>query len=46
MGMGMFNQAVRSGKGVDERLKNLVELKGAQMIGCEYCVDLGSGLLT
>ena len=24
------------------RLRNLVELKGAQMIGCEYCVDLGS----
>ena len=23
-------------------IKNLVELKGAQMIGCEYCVDLGS----
>src|ERR1700760_366930 len=33
MGMGMFNQAVRSGKSVDERIKNLVELKGAQMIG-------------
>jgi alkylhydroperoxidase family enzyme len=42
VGMGMFNQAVRSGKSVDERIKNLVELKGAQMIGCEYCVDLGS----
>jgi 4-carboxymuconolactone decarboxylase len=42
MGMGRFNQAVRKGKSVDERLKNLVELKGAQMIGCEYCVDLGS----
>jgi 4-carboxymuconolactone decarboxylase len=42
MGMGMFNQAVRSGKSVEERIKNLVELKGAQMIGCEYCVDLGS----
>jgi AhpD family alkylhydroperoxidase len=42
MGMGKFNQAVRKGKSVDERLKNLVELKGAQMIGCEYCVDLGS----
>src|SRR5215469_15114992 len=42
MGMGMFNQTVRSGKSVDERIKNLVELKGAQMIGCEYCVDLGS----
>jgi 4-carboxymuconolactone decarboxylase len=42
MGMGKFNQAVRKGKSVDERLKNLVELKGAQLIGCEYCVDLGS----
>jgi AhpD family alkylhydroperoxidase len=42
MGMGRFNQAVRKGKSVDERLKNLVELKGAQMIGCEFCVDLGS----
>jgi alkylhydroperoxidase family enzyme len=41
-GMGKFQQAVRKGRTVDERLKNLVELKGAQMIGCEYCVDLGS----
>jgi AhpD family alkylhydroperoxidase len=41
-GMGRFNQAVRKGKSVDQRLKNLVELKGAQMIGCEFCVDLGS----
>jgi AhpD family alkylhydroperoxidase len=40
--MGKFNAAVRKGKAVDERTKNLVELKGAQMIGCEYCVDLGS----
>ena len=42
VGMGRFNQAVRKGKSVDERLKYLVELKGAQMIGCEFCVDLGS----
>jgi AhpD family alkylhydroperoxidase len=42
VGMGRFNQAVRKGKSVDQRIKNLVELKGAQMIGCEYCVDLGS----
>jgi 4-carboxymuconolactone decarboxylase len=41
-GMGRFQGAVRKGNAVDERLKNLVELKGAQMIGCEYCVDLGS----
>jgi alkylhydroperoxidase family enzyme len=42
MGMGRFNQAVRKGRSVDERLKYLVELRGTQMIGCEYCVDLGS----
>ncbi len=41
-GMGKFQQAVRKGSTVDERLKNLIELKGAQMIGCEFCVDLGS----
>ena len=40
--MGKFNQAIRKGRSIDERLKNLVELKGAQMIGCEFCVDLGS----
>jgi AhpD family alkylhydroperoxidase len=42
IGMGKFNRALRKGKSVDERLKNLVELRGAQMIGCEFCVDLGS----
>jgi alkylhydroperoxidase family enzyme len=41
-GMGKFQGAVRKGNTVDERIKYLVELKGAQMIGCEYCVDLGS----
>ena len=41
-GMGKFQGAVRKGNTVDERLKYMVELKGAQMIGCEYCVDLGS----
>ncbi len=42
MAMGKFNQAIRKGKSVDDRVKNLVELKGAQMIGCEFSVDLGS----
>jgi len=41
-GMGKFQQAVRKGDAVEERLKYLVELKGAQMIGCEFCVDLGA----
>ncbi len=40
--MGKFQQAVRKAHTVDKRLQNLVELKGAQMIGCELCVDLGS----
>lgn len=40
--MGRFNKGIRSGRSVEDRLKYLVELKGAQMIGCEYCVDLGS----
>ncbi|MGH2872119.1 MAG: carboxymuconolactone decarboxylase family protein [Solirubrobacteraceae bacterium] len=40
--MGRFNQAIRKRGTVDERVRNLVELTGAQMIGCEYCVDLGS----
>lgn len=40
--MGKFQGAVRKGHLVDDRTKNLMELKGAQMIGCEYCVDLGS----
>ena len=42
MAMGKYNQAVRKPGLLDERTRNLVELKGAQMIGCEFCVDLGS----
>jgi AhpD family alkylhydroperoxidase len=41
-GMGKFQGAVRKGNTVDKRLKYLVELKGSQMIGCEFCLDLGS----
>lgn len=40
--MGKFQGSIRKGTSVGERVKNLCELKGAQMIGCEYCVDLGS----
>jgi AhpD family alkylhydroperoxidase len=42
MGMGRFNQALRKGDSVDERVRYLVELRGSQLIGCEYCIDLGS----
>lgn len=40
--LGKFNQGIRKARTVDDRLRCLVELKGAQMIGCEFCVDLGS----
>ena len=43
-GMGKMEGAVRKGSSVDERLKYLVEAKGAAMIGCEYCLDLGSAI--
>ncbi len=42
IGIGRFNQALRKGKCVDERIKNLVELKATQLVGCEFCLDLGS----
>jgi alkylhydroperoxidase family enzyme len=40
--MGRFNGSVRKADSVEERVRNLCELKGSQMIGCEYCLDLGS----
>jgi alkylhydroperoxidase family enzyme len=42
LAVGRFNQAIRKVRTVDQRIRHLVELKGGQMIGCEYCVDLGS----
>ncbi len=42
MAMGKFNGPMRKGKTVSQRIQSLVELKGAAMIGCEYCMDLGS----
>ncbi len=40
--MGRFQQGIRKVHGVDERIKLLVELEGAALIGCEFCMDLGS----
>jgi AhpD family alkylhydroperoxidase len=40
--MGKFNGPMRKGKTVSQRIQNLIELKAAAMIGCEFCVDLGS----
>lgn len=40
--MGKFNGALRKPGSLEARVRNLCELKGAAMIGCEFCVDLGS----
>jgi len=42
MAMGKFNGAVRKPGTLEQRTRNLCELKGSAMIGCEFCVDLGS----
>jgi alkylhydroperoxidase family enzyme len=40
--MGKFNGAVRKPGTLEPRIRHLCELKGSAMIGCEFCVDLGS----
>src|ERR1041385_4048338 len=42
MAMGKFNGAVRKPGALEPRIRNLCELKGSAMIGCEFCLDLGS----
>jgi alkylhydroperoxidase family enzyme len=42
MAMGKFNGAIRKSGALEERIRNLCELKGSAMIGCEFCVDLGT----
>ncbi|MBO0769365.1 MAG: carboxymuconolactone decarboxylase family protein [Solirubrobacterales bacterium] len=37
-----FGAAMQKPRSLDERVHLLAHLKGAQMVGCEYCVDLGS----
>jgi AhpD family alkylhydroperoxidase len=42
---GKLEQATAKLHRLDERLKNLAELKAATMTGCEYCIDLGSRIV-
>src|SRR5262245_65671999 len=41
-GYGSLEQATAKLHRLDERLKNLAELKAATLTNCEYCIDLGS----
>ncbi len=42
LAMGKFNGAIRKPGALEARIRNLCELKGSAMIGCEFCLDLGS----
>lgn len=42
LGYGALEKAFAASHQVDERLKALAVLKSAAMIGCEFCVDIGS----
>src|SRR5918999_5868741 len=44
LGYGMFELAFERSNLVDERLKSLAVLKAATMVGCEFCIDIGSAL--
>ena len=44
LGYGMMELAFERSKLVDEHLKSLAVLKAATMVGCEFCIDIGSVL--
>lgn len=44
LGYGMFELALDRSRLVDDRLKWLAEVKVATMVGCEFCMDIGSAL--
>ncbi len=44
-GYGMFELATDRSHRMDERLKQLAELRAAQLAGCEWCLDFGSALV-
>ena len=44
LGYGMFELAFERSNLVDEHLKSLAVLKAATMVGCEFCIDIGSVL--
>lgn len=41
-GMGAFETAMDKSDKVEEKLKSLAETKAALMVGCEFCIDIGS----
>jgi AhpD family alkylhydroperoxidase len=44
LGYGMLELAFERSNLVDRHLKSLAVLKAATMVGCEFCIDIGSAL--
>jgi AhpD family alkylhydroperoxidase len=43
-GYGIFEWETKRAHSVDERLKVLAETKAAALVGCEWCLDIGSAI--
>lgn len=44
LGQGAYEVALERSSRVPARLKELAAIKGAAMVGCEFCLDIGSHL--
>jgi AhpD family alkylhydroperoxidase len=44
VGYGALEFAAENSKSVDARLKDLGAIRGAMLVGCEFCMDIGSHL--
>ncbi len=44
LGYGIFEKAVAGSARIDAPVRVLVELKAAALLGCEFCIDIGSHL--
>ena len=42
MGMGAYELAMEKADKLDARLRSLAEIKAALLVGCEFCIDIGS----
>ena len=44
-GYSAYETAIRRSHSVDPRLKDLAVTRAAMLVGCEFCIDLASGIL-
>ena len=43
-GQGIFEWETGRARTVDKKLKDLAEIKAAALVGCEWCLDIGSAI--